>query len=308
MDFPQVDVVAAAGRGRLYVMLRGEYGDSAPPHGPRTAGHGSVRGRGGHPDLTAKCRRRPKTSLSGGADRIAHAVSSARPQDASFGGGLPSLPLWRLLGRRRQPPQEDQEPTTAPGSTVPAWAWDRPGGRSGGSALCRRGGLGPGRQERRICGSTLRRLDSRGRRRGLWGTPWGAHAGGIDEKGFSRKCQPFPPGASAFFDAEGNLPIFECFQAVVGQGNPVDIGCKVGEDLRTSPRGLAVGHPGRVPDLGRYGRVEARRWSTPLCTCHGRAWRGHGRARARPRSGGKATACPLGTGRHQGQDNGHGGW
>jgi hypothetical protein len=79
------------------------------------------------------------------------------------------------------------------------------------------------------------------------------------ETGFSRERQPLPSSARAFFAAEGDGPIFERFEAVVGQGNPGDRGGEVGEDLRAGPGGLAGGAPRLVPDLGRDERVKPRR-------------------------------------------------
>ena len=67
---------------------------------------------------------------------------------------------------------------------------------------------------------------------------------------------PFPPGASALLEAERDLPIFQRFQAVVGEGNPVDIGSEVSEDLGAGTGRFAVGDPILLPDLGRHGSTE----------------------------------------------------
>ena len=77
------------------------------------------------------------------------------------------------------------------------------------------------------------------------------------EQDFGGERQTFPPRAGALFEAECDVSIFERFQAVVGQGNPVDGGGEVGEDLCAGPGWLAVGHPRLVPDLGRHGIAEA---------------------------------------------------
>ena len=78
----------------------------------------------------------------------------------------------------------------------------------------------------------------------------------MDER-FGGERQPFPPSAAALLEAERDMPVFTRFQAVVGQGNPVDVGGEVGEHLRAGARRLAVGHPILVPNLGWHGIAEA---------------------------------------------------
>ena len=117
--------------------------------------------------------------------------------------------------------------------------------------------------------------------------------------------QAFPPGAAPLLDAERDVPVFERFQAVVGEGNPVNVRSEVGQDRRASARRLAVGHPSPCARPGTARTRRGQRWSTPLCPCPGRAWRARERARARPHSGARTTASPLATGPHQGRGNGH---
>jgi hypothetical protein len=78
----------------------------------------------------------------------------------------------------------------------------------------------------------------------------------VDER-FSGQRQTFPPSAVPLLEAERDVPVFQRFEAVVGEGNPVEIGSEVGEGLGAGTGRLAVGHPGLVPDLGRHGIAEA---------------------------------------------------
>jgi hypothetical protein len=65
------------------------------------------------------------------------------------------------------------------------------------------------------------------------------------------------PASLRFGEAERDVPVFERFQEVVGQGNPVDGGGEVGENLRASAGRFAVDHPCLFPDVGRNGVAEA---------------------------------------------------
>jgi hypothetical protein len=78
----------------------------------------------------------------------------------------------------------------------------------------------------------------------------------VDER-FSRERQTMPPGAAALLDAERDVPIFERFQAVVGEGNPVDRGGEGCKDRGAGPCRLTGGHPILVPGLGRHRLAEA---------------------------------------------------
>lgn len=68
--------------------------------------------------------------------------------------------------------------------------------------------------------------------------------------------QPFPPSAATFLAAEGDVPVFERFEAGVRQGNAGEVRRKGGEELGAGARRLAVGHPVRVPHLGRHESAE----------------------------------------------------
>jgi hypothetical protein len=78
----------------------------------------------------------------------------------------------------------------------------------------------------------------------------------VDER-FGRQREAFPPRPAALFEAEGDVPIFQRFEAVVRQGNAVDIRGEVGQHLHAGARRLTVGHPRLVPDLGWHGVAEA---------------------------------------------------
>ena len=80
----------------------------------------------------------------------------------------------------------------------------------------------------------------------------------MDER-FGVERQTFPPRAAPLLDAERDVPVFKLFQTVVGEGNPIDVGSEVGEDLRAGASRLAVGHPVHVPELGGHERGEAGR-------------------------------------------------
>jgi hypothetical protein len=78
------------------------------------------------------------------------------------------------------------------------------------------------------------------------------------DAGLGRERQTCPPGAAPLREAERDVPVCKRFQAVVGEGNPVNVRSEGGQDRRARTRRLAVGHPGLVPDLGRHGLAEAR--------------------------------------------------
>ena len=129
---------------------------------------------------------------------------------------------------------------------------------TGGAALRSQGVAAAGRQERP-------------KLREHFAPAWAQEAVGADcgeplgehrweeavEEGFGEQRQAFPPGAAPLREAESDVPVFQGFQAVGGEGNPVEIGSEGGEDLHAGARRLAVGPPVLVPDLGRHGSAEA---------------------------------------------------
>ena len=77
------------------------------------------------------------------------------------------------------------------------------------------------------------------------------------DKRSSGQRPALPPRTVALLEAEGDVPVFERFNPVVGDGNPGDGGGEGGEELGAGARRFAVGHPGLVPDLGRPMREQA---------------------------------------------------
>ena len=65
-----------------------------------------------------------------------------------------------------------------------------------------------------------------------------------------------PCVARALLDAEGHLPICALCQAVIGDGDPVEVGGEVGEDFCAGAGRLTMGYPSLCPDLGRHVREE----------------------------------------------------
>lgn len=158
-----------------------------------------------------------------------------------------------LAGVRCEPPQADEASPAVPTPPVCGWRARRRGRGPRHRACSRRGGRKVGGEERPELGEAL----PTARAHETLGADCGAALGehrlkeAVDE-GFGGERQPFPARARTFFVAERDLPVFQRFQPVVGEGNAVDIRRKGGEDLAPTPRRLAVSHPVLVPHLGRY--------------------------------------------------------
>ena len=235
----------------------GMQGVSAPHHCRLAAKNGPVRvGEDDRPRriFWAQAREVP----SGGADRVEPALSSARAYGTpALDDGHLSLALWRLSSVRRETHQEDQWPTTYPAApflrgggpclvTIPGWG-----------TLRSRVVTGAGREERpdlREHFATARAQDAVGA--DFDEPPWQHMLEEAVDECFGGQRQTVPPSAAALLEAERDMPVFKRFQAVGGEGNPVDRGSEGSEDLGAGTGRLAVGDPILVPDLGRHGSTE----------------------------------------------------
>ena len=68
----------------------------------------------------------------------------------------------------------------------------------------------------------------------------------------SGECPVSPLLASTRLEAEGDVSVFESFNAVGGDGNPTDVGGAVFDTLGTGAGRLTMRHPSLLPDLGRH--------------------------------------------------------
>lgn len=191
-------------------------------------------------------------------DSVEHALANAMSHGTLALDVQSLLALWRLSWVRREPPQDNQEPTTGPAAPCLLWArtwrWTVPGW----STLHHQVVAGAGCQERpdlREHCATARAQEAVGA--AFAEPPWQSMLEKTVDERFGRECQAFPPGAAALREAERDVPVCKRFQAVVGEGNPGDIRSEVGEDLGAGPSRLAGGHPIFLPDLGRHGIAEA---------------------------------------------------
>lgn len=69
---------------------------------------------------------------------------------------------------------------------------------------------------------------------------------------FCGKRSALPLVACALLEAEGDVPVFKLFNAVVGDSNAPDVGGKVGDDLVAGAGGFTVGDPWLAPDVGGH--------------------------------------------------------
>ncbi len=64
------------------------------------------------------------------------------------------------------------------------------------------------------------------------------------------KRAAMPLVAFALLEAEGDVPVFKFFNAVVGDSNASDVGGEVGDDLCAGAGWFTMGYPCLLPDVG----------------------------------------------------------
>lgn len=169
----------------------------------------------------------------GGTDRVEHAEASARTSWRSArDDGPPSVSLWWLPGVGQETHEEDQVPPAVRAAPFLRWCETCRLRVSVWTVLHSRGVAGARRQacpELREHRAMVRAQEAVGADFGA--PPWQPRLEEATNERFGRCRAVLLLGAPARLAVAGAVPIFARFQAVDGEGKPVDGGGEGGEDL-----------------------------------------------------------------------------